>query len=281
MKPVTKIAWVQRDHSQVSDAMTHLPHLLQMQSSELPLMLSAEALEAIRIVREEAQQHIAAITAEVEAKLLLSQSEAERWRRHALSTEAEAQTRGYQAGFASGEIQGRLNGEQSVREEQQALLTRLEQIVSSSLAMTHDALSDAEKGLAQLSIEIARSVVGECFANDESLFLRRISALLHTLDDAITATIHVAPEDYSLLQEQWFANTLPQWRDSQNLRLVADEQVPPGGCVIDTRTHHLDAGPETLFALVQSIFKRVDAEEPRAPRSDESAPSQMMGDEAA
>jgi flagellar assembly protein FliH len=252
---------VQPGSAQITHAAAVLPQLVPAEAS-MEAVLDPIAQQRIATLEDEAKRRIAAAEAAAAARIEAAQAEAERWRQHALSTEADAQQRGFAAGYAEGERQGRQAGESAVHQAAQADLDRLAHLVAGADANLQAALRAAQAQLAALSVAIARTIALAAFQLDDHLLARRIAALLEHISQTVATTVRVSPADLPLLQPQWPDLVRAQGWLAPGPRLIADEAITPGGCIIETGTQYLDARLETLCARVAETFAQTDEAAP-------------------
>jgi flagellar assembly protein FliH len=208
------------------------------------------------------QARLAHVEAEAATKIAEAQAEAERWRAHALATEAESSARGFAAGYADGLGQSRIDAEATVRAEQRAATETIATLAKRARLDTRTYLRAAQSALAALSVEIARVTIGEAFSLDNDLLQRRIAALLDQIADATTAVVRVAPADLNHLQPLWPAAMRARRAGERGPRLMGDPSLTPGDCIIESHTRYFDARLEPLFALVAETFAALPATPP-------------------
>ncbi len=279
--------WVTRAAGAWRDAMPLLPHLEAVVlpqpngigpsgGTERSGMPQDDSTDAQAISEEEAavRRRIAQAVAEEatrwQARLSACQTELEVTRSGIAAAEAAAREHGYQAGLAQGERDGRVAFDQT----HHTLLDQLASLVDGARWNHRTALHDARATLTQLSLEVAHALFGEAIAHDPLLLARRVSILIDRMEESARATVRVHPADLPLIAEHWPA-VLAQsggsagWPGAAGgsgasglvagpLRLLADEQIERGGCVIETRTQYLDGQPTALLALVREVFAQTD-----------------------
>ncbi len=258
-------AWVTRATGTWRDAMPLLPHLEAVVlphptgrvRSGMPQDVSADAQaisEEEAAVRRRVAQAVAEEATLWQTRLTACQTELECTRSGIAAAESAARERGYQAGFAQGERDGRVAFDQA----HHALLDHLASLVNGARWNHRTALHDARTTLTQLSLEVANALFGESIAHDPLLLARRVSTLIDRMEESASATIRVHPADQPLLVEHWSVVLSQRGLDAGLLRLLADEQIERGGCVIETRTQYLDGQPTALLALVREVFAQMD-----------------------
>jgi flagellar assembly protein FliH len=269
---VTRVGWVQ--HGQVSATAAELPELEDLPPPEEDLsggeFLPEEVHARLVMVEHEAHTRIAAAHAQAESRVAEALAEAERWRQHALATEADAYQRGFSAGYADGAQQGRAEADAAVRAETRALVAQITTLAKRARTDLRTGILAAQAGLADLSLAVARAVIDEAVRLDPDLLARRINALLAQVGDATIAVVRVCPADFAALQPLWPVATRARRNGERGPRIVADDTLAPGDCIIEGHTRYFDARLEPLFAVVQEAFAALPAPVPhQEPQNDD------------
>lgn len=146
----------------------------------------------------------------------------------------------YEEGFAH----GRQVGEQETRDALDAPLRRTAEEAARRLAAllgnADQALNASEDHLSEQLLELACDVARQVVRRELSQPLPAIravvdEALAATLHDELTRTLRLNPMDHALLQ-----NHIDGLLDSDRVKLVADETITAGGCVLSTATGTVD-----------------------------------------
>ncbi|GAA5169237.1 flagellar assembly protein FliH [Viridibacterium curvum] len=154
----------------------------------------------------------------------------------------EAWKDGYAAGYEEGSARGRLEA------------AELHQL----LQAFNDALSGFDQEVAEelqaLAIEIARQVVRDTLQSQPEIVTAVIREALPQLPQQ-GATIHVHPEDSALIK-QYLGDQL----SANAHRLLEDESVTRGGCLIDSAGGQIDAQIATRWRRVVENISRSAAQ---------------------
>lgn len=168
---------------------------------------------------------------------------------------AEGQEKGHQEGLEAGLAEGREKGEQQGREESRqdvdAKLERLEQVMGELLQPISRHEDELEAALVNLTTELARAVVYRDLATDSSqiqaVVRRAIEALPSTTDNV---RIHVHPDDAALITDVATRLDAPS-------SIVEDPAIMPGGCKVETRNSLVDFTVEKRFQkAVRGMFDK-------------------------
>jgi flagellar assembly protein FliH len=254
---VTRAGWVQHRGTQVAATVPQLPQL-----DDLPLEEAVPAAEVlpgelhphVLHARAEAEARLAQVTAEAEARLAQAIAEAERWRDHALATEADAQARGFAAGYADGMAQGRAAGEATAQEEMRAQVAQIAVLAKAARMELRAGIRAARDELAALCVAVARATIGEALRSDPDLLARRVALLLDEIGDATTAVVRVHPDDLPGLQAHWPAAARARRSGERGLRLVGDDSLAPGDCIVEGHTRSFDARLAPMLDRVATAF---------------------------
>lgn len=269
-QPGQRQTWVHHQGTQVSDAAVQLPQLIEAKRPRLSpqlanAVLTPEARDVLATIEEHARTRIAAVEAQAANDIAAAQAEMERWRAHALASEAEARERGFTAGFAEGQPVGFQAGEAAAWEAQTAQLARLTALADSCTTDMRQAILVAQADLADLSLEVARAIIGETLRADPELVTRRVAHLAQRLSERVQATVRVNPDDLPLVQAHWPALARSRRASDQGPQVIADDAIAVGGCAIETRTQFLEGQWDLLLELVREAFATITAEQQHAP----------------
>lgn len=146
--------------------------------------------------------------------------------------------------YNEGFMQGRLVGEQETRDALDAPLRRTAEDAARRLAEllrnADLALTGAEDHLSEQLLELACDVARQVVRRELSQPLQAVRAVVDealsaTLHDELTRTLRLNPMDHALLQ-----NHIDGLLDNDRVKLVADETITAGGCVLTTATGTVD-----------------------------------------
>jgi len=171
----------------------------------------------------------------------------------------------FRAGYQQGLEEGRAAGFAQIRAEaqQQASAEARQQIADLVNALV-DALRQfdqskrsliaaAETGLIELAIAIARRVCRNALGLSEKIAQANAKALLELVQHAHDVELHFHPADYERLSELGAA-LFDQVGQSEHVRIVADETVDRGGCLLRTPDGQIDARLETQLDRIAATL---------------------------
>lgn len=170
----------------------------------------------------------------------------------------QAREAGFKAGHEAGLSRGVKEGLEAAQAEWAALAVRAQTLIDSARAASErEAQASAELAL-HLAFAAMRKLFGEAFASRAGVESCVAQALAQA-DPQTVISIRVAPTDAALLAGTASAPGLLGTL-APTVSIKADEQVSPGGCMIETSRGMLDARIETqLEALLQVLRMAYDA----------------------
>ncbi len=202
------------------------------------LQLSVFSLADIRAQADEilasARAEAASILADAQRR---RQQLAEQTRQHG---HAEGQKAGLVEGRRMGHEQGLTEARDRFGQDQEKLLAALTALLDDFDQQKRRMLSQAHKDLVRLGLAIAGRVVKRVVAAEPEVAasnLREAVALVSASSDVV---VHVHPAEVESLQRfcrQWAEQT----GRLDHVRVVADESIDRGGCVIRTDSGQVDA----------------------------------------
>jgi flagellar assembly protein FliH len=144
------------------------------------------------------------------------------------AVEREAHARGYAEGVKV--------GESAATARTDALHCRLSQTIDEIAGLRTGLIHRTEREIVRLALAIAARVMHREAAVDENLLLTMARVAIDRLGDHAAATIHLNPADLDALQKG--AEPLPH---GGAVKIVADHQVPKGGCLVRSAYGAIDA----------------------------------------
>lgn len=149
----------------------------------------------------------------------------------------------YQRGFEEGMAKGLAK----LNEQIERLNSLLKQISKEKVQL----YKDVERDLVELSIAIAERVVGAISKRDKEKILDVVKRAIEALSDKSEITIYISIEDEPILLEA--KDKLLEGIESE-VKIVADANIPRGGCIVQGKTGRIDA---LLSTQLEEIHKRL------------------------
>jgi len=183
----------------------------------------------------------------------------------------DAEQQAYCRGFGDGERKGYEQGEQaglgSAMQKLDSLLTGSHKLLCDLGDLHRQACRDLEADLVQLTLAVARKIVGRDVSLGPEAVTRIIREALTRVEHAGRITIKLNPADLELL-----ADIKPQLlsglSEAGRAAFEADEGIARGGCLIETDGGEVDARIERQFQVVEEAFlAELDKETARRERA--------------
>ena len=144
----------------------------------------------------------------------------------------EAKEEGYNEGLEAGKKECDTRLQQELEEIRQRLESSIEVLEESRQAFLQK-VESVEEDLIETALDLAKEVVVKEISKDsKEIALRLANLLLAEVKDAAKITLRVNPEDYDYLKEAL--------KERENLDIVADPAVGPGGVVIVSDLGEID-----------------------------------------
>lgn len=158
---------------------------------------------------------------------------------------------GYDDGFNKGREEGFKEGELEVTR----LIDRMHVIINKTLDRREVILSETEQQIVDLVLLMTRKVVKVISENQRNVVVSNIVHALRKMKGRGDVTIHVNLADLASTTEHT-KNFLSAAENVNNITVVEDSTVDPGGCVIDTDFGAIDARiASQLNELEQKILE--------------------------
>ena len=160
------------------------------------------------------------------------------------------------AGFDKGYECGRLEGQESGRQEVLAQAQRLGQLMHSLARPFEELDREVEEGLVALTLAIVRKLVHAEIKSSPQQIASVVNETLALLPGASRDVhLHLHPADAQLVGE-----LLPDIAAGNMLQIVADGSLQQGGCLVKTRSSRIDATVEARLENVIASFLNVDTD---------------------
>ncbi|AXW87622.1 flagellar assembly protein H [Lonsdalea britannica] len=155
----------------------------------------------------------------------------------------DGQQRGYDEGYQTGLAEGRQQGAQEEKQQQEKLTEQMQQMVT-EFQQTLDSLDSVITArLMQMALTAAKQVLGQAPVCDGTALLNQIQQMIQQ-EPLFSGkpNLRVHPSDMERVEKQ-LGPTLAQ----HGWRLLADNQLHPGGCKVSAEDGDLDASIATRW----------------------------------
>jgi len=144
--------------------------------------------------------------------------------------------------YQQGAIHGRESAQRLVEEERARLVTTVQDIAG----LRRRVLDAAEHDVMQLAVGMARRVLHREVQLDPDILLSMAHVALRRMGDRPVATARLHPEDLSAITRQ---STLVE-----GLTLVADSEIPRGGCRLVSSVGEVDLGVDAQMTELSRVL---------------------------
>jgi flagellar assembly protein FliH len=167
----------------------------------------------------------------------------------------------YESGYGAGRDEGAAAGREAAHREaaerfaeaQAHLVADLIRVVDEVDGMKRDLRIAAEKDLLEFALRLAEKLtlaIGRVNRESAVVNLGRALELIHGKGRLV---VRAHPDDAATLAA--FAESVrTRLHESSEIRLVSDESIAPGGCVVRAETTEVDARLETQLAELVSLL---------------------------
>jgi len=135
------------------------------------------------------------------------------------------------------------------KQKQQSLVSALTEVVNDLDLRKGRLLSQAHKDLVSLAVSIARKVIKLVAEASPAVCEENVREAVALTGSASDVVVRVHPEERESL-EMVVGDIVEQLGQSKHVRLVADESVDRGGCVVQTEAGQVDGRIETQVSRI-------------------------------
>jgi len=172
----------------------------------------------------------------------------------------EARRQGYEDGFKEGYAEGLVRGEAAGLAQAGGRIEeaahRAQNIIALAQEQATQGLLNAERQLLDLAVAIARRILGQEIARDQTAVLPIVQAALTKVRDQEQITVRVNPENYEAVLAARLQLQASLTRDNA-LTVAADSSLAQGDCVLETPYGKVDARIDTQLELVKTALKEL------------------------
>ena len=162
----------------------------------------------------------------------------------------KAKRQSYREGFREGQAAGI----ELERKKMESVLNSLRQTLAGLADIKMELYMNAEKDLVDLSLAIARKIVGYEMNTNIKTVSHVVKEALKKTADHEKVKIRLSPVDLRSLTDERFGFARLS-DDTENVTLEPDETILSGGCVIETDHGDIDAKIEKQFQVVEEAFE--------------------------
>jgi flagellar biosynthesis/type III secretory pathway protein FliH len=223
---------------------------------ESPIVMDLADLE------QQAGQIIA--RAKAQAAKLLADARAE-GQREIVRMREEARAAGHNDGMKEGLAQGRQQGQAEALAQTQQVLRELSARWSQTLELLHQHMpthiADAKTDLVRLALAIAERITRQEALRNRHVAPALVEETLKMVGAARKVAVHVSALEVDLLQT-YIPEVHARLQAIESVEIVIDEEVGPGGCMLQFGAGQIDARIETQLARISQELLGEEAEGP-------------------
>lgn len=172
-----------------------------------------------------------------------------------------ARREGYALGFGEGRAQGLKDGHaeafrqaaEKFAAEQAQAMRMVTEVIAEFEARKRDLLVEAEQDLVQFAVEVAGRLTFDIGAARGEAAKANLERALAKISSATDLTVRANPGDASTL-ETFAADYVKTWGEAVHVRMVPDESIAPGGCVVTAGATQIDADLSTLVRQMNAAI---------------------------
>lgn len=214
------------------------------QSGDSPEEMQKQAMEQERQRLEQLRLQLDVELAQIEAQsaAILDNAQIE-----AMTLQAEAQAKGYEAGYK----QGLVDGQQKMDMALASVTAQMQQILDEVASQRSTTLAAVEGEIVALSLAIAEKIVGEIARTHEETIVHMVDRAIVELPNLGPLLLRVHPDDSVILEKHWQDEHKNNERAIE-WRLVPDPRIERGGCLVVCGSTTIDA---RLSTQLENIAK--------------------------
>ncbi len=145
--------------------------------------------------------------------------------------------------------------EESVREQTHAFTRARDELLAELREAYEEGLAQIERELAPLVAQMAEKVIRRKVAEEDGVVLDVVRATVERAAGAKRLSVRVAASDEELVRQA--QAELLAAGGAEELEIVADESIGPGGCIVETERGRFDARIQTQIELLGDEVGRV------------------------
>jgi flagellar assembly protein FliH len=230
----------------------------------------ADHLREARQVVDEARRRSADIVAHAEAEARHIRAAARNEAHEAGFNQGKDQ--GYREGFETGSATGRQEAfeqaQAKFQQEHSHLVVGLQRSILELASIKEEIRASAEEHVLDFATRLASKLTHAMGASSPKAVAANLTRSLELVHERTHVTVCLHPEDMAAFN-QWAPEEFAALTCGRDVRLLADESIAQGGCVVRTPHTEVDATLETQLQEIVSLLVPAASEIHRAgePRS--------------
>lgn len=158
--------------------------------------------------------------------------------------------------FQKGWQKGYEEGNEEAQQNHAGLLAEAREKLADAVMEREKILRKAEDEIAQLAVAVARKIIFREMFADPSIVGEIVEEAIRKVSDReeITVKVHPADLDFVLSRQDDLSRNI---KGIRKLKILADNSISPGGCVIETPGGTVDARIESQLAEIEQSLMDV------------------------
>ncbi len=158
---------------------------------------------------------------------------------------------GYEDGYAEGLSAAKAAADKELELQRAALADRLQEALSALEQVHRACLAELQANVGEVAFAAVCRLLGQRSAS-QAVVLNVVEQICAQLDAGASAAVRVHPRDIDMLTE--LQREAGSRLESLGLKLVADETLQLGGCVVETASGHYDGSLETQLRRMHAVL---------------------------
>jgi flagellar assembly protein FliH len=183
--------------------------------------------------------------------------------RQAKEHAAQIEKKAYERGYAQGQQEGREAGEKSLAE----IIQNFKAAVATLESRKQELFQEREQDFLRLLLVMGRKVIGTEISLKPEIIGEIVKSSYKYLTETEAVRLRLNPQ-----AQEWLENHRDPWDEQlswlNNVEMIADSHLPPGGLILETPTGDIDNTFETRWQAVSQVVE----EAIHLARSSESEP---------
>jgi len=179
----------------------------------------------------------------------------------AVEIRADARHAGYDVGFREGRISGEQAGCDDAREQanacfasqQETLLSTLNSMADQIERSKRDLLERAQHDLLAFAVMVAGHMTKRAGVADDQIAIQNAEEAIRHVGDWTDLVIRVHSRDGQALR-RYAAGRAEELCSHQHLRIIEDETIDPGGCIVESQHTRVNATLKEQFKEVVTLL---------------------------
>ncbi len=160
---------------------------------------------------------------------------------------------GYEDGFKKGYDDGLKKGEEEVNEKIETIKSEYIKTFKKIENLRENIYKDAENEMVSIVKEAIKKVISSNINNSEEFILNVLKDTIKDNIESKNISIRVSPEDYEFLENS--KEQLGKLFTGKEFKLIKDNSITRGGCIIETDFGEIDSTVETKLEEVLKVLE--------------------------